>query len=438
MFFNTRDNPEERPERREPRSVFARVDRIEETEGEQATVIFDCIDADWIEEQQPDSLPIAARVGDEGQDIDGALSILAIEVHGMRIAGQALAESQWYFIELGMAAQGEFDVDQYDALFSDPNPRGVISILPVSEDLKEKLNHLAGWAEAEHSGDNEIKAALAVVQKIDAIGIYDVGQGAATALLSDGSPRMYFDFGGSAIGNWRSFPLHLRMFCFTYCPPIVLSHWDWDHWSSALRDRQALRATWILPLQKRAGSLGPVHARFLAMLRKNAKILWWDPNVLLQMNVGITRARVIQALGNPLSRNESGLAVVVDPGCGRERTALLPGDASYANLRSQAGADYYYTMVPHHGGKIDLSSLPAPATKSTSQAIYSYGVGNIFLHPRAETVKAFRQRYKKNTHCALRNSTGFGHVGLDLTGGRLVSPYLPCCGACQLAVQQWI
>ncbi len=119
-------------------------------------------------------------------------------------------------------------------------------------------------------------------------------------------------------------------------------------------------------------------------------------------------------------------------------TAPLLDDTSYFNLQNQAGADYYDTMGPRHGGKTDLSSLPSSATKLTIQAIYSYGVGNIFQHPREETVTANRRRFKKYTHCALSNVTGFGHVGLDLSGGSMIPPCPPCGGACHLAVQHWV
>ncbi len=434
MFFN---HPNEPPEPRKPTAVYARVDQIEDDGDEGGTVLLDCIDRPWLEEHRGGP-PLADPDAYEGDSPDHALSILAVDVLELRTAGMQMADGQWYELELGNPEEDVLIVDQYSALFSDPNPRGVIRITPVDDHLKAELSYLAGWGGARSSAVVDIQNALSIHQAIDAVAIYDVGQGAATALLSNGVPGIYFDFGGSVIGNWRSFPQHLYRFCFTASPPIVLSHWDWDHWSSAIRDRAALNATWILPLQTASGSLGPVHARFLAMLNQRAKVLWWD-SALQQVPVSGTSARVVQSTGPGRNRNESGLALVVDriPATHLSRSVLLPGDASFRYLEKQVGTQFDHVMVPHHGGKTDLMSLPTAHTVTRSHAIYSYGTANTFLHPNANTVKRYRQGWKRNTHTALRTSSGFGHVGINLTGINQLPPQPPCNGQCQLSIQHW-
>ena len=297
------------------------------------------------------------------------------------------------------------------------------------------LNELTGWRGIEESPRPDIEEILNGIAPVDAVAIYDVGQGAATALLSHGVPVLYFDLGGSAIGNWRSFPESLRQFCMTAKPPVVLSHWDWDHWSSALRDLRSLERPWILPIQDGSGDLGAVHSRFLAMLRAyGANIHWWHygTSAIASPRTGVT---LFQAQGPTKSRNESGLALsIVRPDCG----VLLPGDASLQHVCSSSSS-LDYLMVPHHGGRTSLGTVPSPKDKWRSHLVYSYGIGNSYLHPLPRTVRALRRSWKKNTHTALRDSSGLGHVGIDLAG-RNQRRKLPPCGhcICQLGIRQWL
>lgn len=438
MFFN---HPLEAPEPRKPSRVYARIDSIESGGENNDVILLDCIEVDWVKEEQSDLPPFAERMAIDGRskwpDPDYALSIIAIDAASVRGMVPGASEDSWLNVTLGEPEDSTVIADQYSGLFSDASPRGVIGIEPVSNELQVHLDFLAGWGSASPSSEESIATALDRGVSPDAVAIYDVGQGAATALLQFGVPITYFDFGGSTIGNWRSFPAHLENFCFTSDPPIVLSHWDWDHWSSAIRDPRALNQTWLLPLQSGSRSLGPVHSRFLARLNANANVLWWDPTCQ-QIHLPSTNSRIVQAAGPANNRNESGLAFVVDKTHSKSRSVLLPGDASFAYLQSRVGTIFDHAMVPHHGGKTSLSVLPMATTKSRSHAIYSYGVGNIFLHPRDETVKAYRLGWKKNTHTALRNHTGFGHVGIDLTGQRKEPIELPCPGSCQLAIQTWL
>ena len=296
------------------------------------------------------------------------------------------------------------------------------------------LSDLAGWHSVRAAPRTEIVAALSCVRPVDSVAIYDVGQGASTALLSQGAPVLYFDLGGSVLGNKRSFPTSLDRFCFTLKPPIVLSHWDWDHWSSGLRDRRALNRTWILPIQKDAGDLGAVHARFVAMLiAGGANIMWWDYSTKMIPIAG-TDAMLFRALGSPSDRNESGLALSIPASIDH---VMLPGDASLASV-NQANLGLSYLMVPHHGGRTVLQGLQQHKPTRGGHLIYSYGVGNHYLHPLPTTVRSLRTVWKKNVHTPLRDHGGVGHVGIDLTERNIASPKLPCGYECQLGIRQWI
>lgn len=417
-----------------PRPVYGRVDQLEplgDADRAPYTVLLDCVDAMWIEDlgERVDHL------SDEGLDeADDRISIVVGSSEHLDGFEEDSDDSpEWFRLELGNPDQGPV-VEQFHNLFQDATERGVISARPVTPTENAMLNKLAGWHDIETSAASDIEQVLTEIRPVDTVAIYDVGQGASTGLLSDGTPTFYFDVGGSTIGNWRSFPEPLRSFCISGAPPVVLSHWDWDHWSSALRDRELLNQRWILPIQDQAGDLGAVHARFLAMLKpRSAGIYWWGyatPTIMSQQT-GIT---VFRARGSQRNRNESGLALSFQQ---NHRTVLLPGDASLANVATGASS-IDYLMVPHHGGRTALATIPTPNNRSKSHIVYSYGVGNMYQHPLPETVRAFRSSWRRNVHTALRDSSGLGHVGIDLTRSQLSAR--PPCGdcICQLGIRQWI
>lgn len=422
-----------------PNRVYALVDSVEEIDEETATIVFDCVEADWIDEMSPDAPPFADRVpGTDAGEYplpDREISIVTIERSDL---GISVAQSDWIELALGDVDE-DGEVGQSFNLFADPIPRRLNKAEPVTGDTLTKLNHVAGWATVGADTEADIAAELNR-RSADALAIYDVGQGAATAFLSGGAPILYFDIGGSAIGNQRSFPAHLTQFCFSFNPPIVLSHWDWDHWSSAMRDPRALTQSWVLPDQRSIGALGTTHATFLAQLKTQArKIMWWPPS-LQSVRVSRLDATVHRANGNPKSRNETCLAVLRDRAGGRlARSVFLPGDAPFGAFghTSILANPIDHVMVPHHGGRAPPTPVPAAQTKTRSHTIYSYGAGNIFMHPLPGTVKSLRPGWKRNAHTALRDDTGFGHVGIDLTGaGKLTT--LPCGGNCHLRISNWI
>lgn len=443
MFFEY--PPKGEKEAPGPRAVFARVDQVETLEAPEdrnSLVLLDCIEADWLANFQNAESHLADP---EIEEADHRISIISVEHQNLKAAGKSDEDiAQWYHLELGEPSEG-LPAEQFHNLFQGPTERGVIRARPVTAAERSVLRGLAGWQGIDGSDPKEIREVLSHIGMIDSVAIYDVGQGAATALLAHGVPQLYFDIGGSTICNWRSFPAPLQRFCVTSNPLVVLSHWDWDHWSSALRDPKVLNGDWILPIQKGAGDLGAVHSRFLAtLIKKNANLYWWDyemqPVTFAQDCVMLSRAS-----GNVTSRNESGLFLSVT---GFRRKVLLPGDASLQNVRSLCRNEhvtdphhdeYDHIMVPHHGGRTLHGYIPGPRNKKTNHLIYSYGVGNSYIHPLADTVRALRETWKCNTHTALRDETGLGHVGIDLLGTHQIPRELPCEGSmCQLQIRQRI
>lgn len=252
-----------------------------------------------------------------------------------------------------------------------------------------------------------------VTTRIDWVGVYDVGQGSAAALCDvDGVPMVYVDLGGGVMRNTGTFPQSLHDFCFTQSPPVILSHWDWDHWSSGTRFQQAANMKWIVPNQK----LGAVHATFAATLATNSNLLVW-PAKLSSVQSGQTE--IIKCTGS--GRNHSGLAVSVGGPQGDD-PILLPGDARYAVIGSATSGKYTSVVVPHHGADMRNRAVPAGLGYQMSRAVYSCGISNTFCHPWPVTERdhdkhgwphaAAGATNPVDRRTTRRGSNGLGHIGL--------------------------
>ena len=238
----------------------------------------------------------------------------------------------WWEIELdprpGFSA---FGADLFPNLFAEGRQVSVIDMRPVTNaERRVALSHGNPMRRVRATPTDQVGALLDARlggASPTMVGIYDVGQGSCAGLLVSGSPRLYVDFGGGVLGNARTFPPALTSFCFAADPVIVLSHWDWDHWSSAYRDPRALAKTWIVPRQS---PVGHVHRAFMLDVPENGgRLVVWPRGGRLDRNA----LRIEACTGS--TRNGSGLALVVHPPEGRPgNSILLPGDADLANIPS--------------------------------------------------------------------------------------------------------
>ena len=193
-------------------------------------------------------------------------------------------------------------------------------------------------------------------------------------------PILYIDVGGGVMQNLRTFPAEFK----GICPgiPIVLSHWDWDHWSSVSRFQHLLESEWIAPLPPDK----PIQQALAWILLRLNRLTLWLPgapgtykskNLLLERCTGETT-------------NDSGIAVTVLGGPGQRRGCLLPGDADYKYIPSvTAGTRFNSLLVTHHGGRLHSKVIPTP--RKGAAAACSVGAGNSYRHPFWETVVAHHE-----------------------------------------------
>lgn len=413
-----------------PRSarLLARVDQTHN-----GRILLEAVDADWIED-------VLRRGG--GPDFwrevgpDAPVSVLELcfaswrwlRRNPIRNAYSRHINRRW--MEIIVSDSGE-SVNQFTNLHVGPREIRVDAIMTAEAATASALNRLLDLSPY-YVSQQDIEQALPR-DVIDWIAVYDVGQGSAHALLNArGFPSAYVDLGGGVLGHHTTFPAAFTHLCLTDQPPVIMSHWDWDHWSSGGRFPLAQQLRWIVPDQK----IGIVHGVFASLVLANGTLMVW-PKGLPKVSMGqVTIEKCIGA-----HRNDSGLAVLVD-GPNGEPPILLPGDARYTAVPS--GLTTLQSVVaPHHGAEMRSGAMPRSSGLPTARVAYSYGDPNQWDHPKLLT--------KQRHHAAgwahgvggqagvdlhtVQRVAGLGHIGLSWRGGTPPSP--PCgVGGCSQVIVQ--
>jgi len=216
------------------------------------------------------------------------------------------------------------------------------------------------------------------------VALYDVGQGSCQAVVGTSPwrvPSLYVDFGGRVLGNAKTFPAAYHGFCFSTSPAVILSHWDWDHWSSAYRFPSALAMEWIAPEVPPK----PIQLAFAADLYTRGHLHIWNKVGPSELRTG--GVRLERCTGR--TANDSGIAVSVFPNKRSKKSCLLPGDADYRHIPSvQAGRAFDAICITHHGGRLHSAVIPK-AKRRRAKCACSVGAGNSYHHhPFLETYEA--------------------------------------------------
>lgn len=415
-----------------PAKVYARLDHVERPSPGSRTLLlaFDGVDAQWFIDR--------ARV-DERFDLvapDRALAALAmrplqpvrgrgqspfehtplyrVEMEhpfgqplfdygypdfvdtGRADSGLAALEAAWFILDLAaLQVVGSTPANVYPALFAQPASAYVKGTMP-SVQQGRALSGIFSLASLPTITTPQLEQMLSVAVA-DLLAVYDVGQGNSNALLEESmqraAPTLYYDLGAGVYRNQHTTPTNL-VFCFTHKPPILLSHWDADHWAGAYANSvggayPALLQDWYAPMQ----TTGPVHTAFAHdVISAGGSMSTFAPATGTIGSSTLSTARTLRfTLGSGSDRNNTGIVVAVEDDAQQPRRSwLLTGDCDYNYFLTHLNPDPPVGLVaPHHGA--DLASgvhAPAPVALPNGycRLTYSFGAGNkhgLKQHPTA-------------------------------------------------------
>lgn len=224
--------------------------------------------------------------------------------------------------------------------------------------------------------------------------VYDVGQGAAQALVRLNSlhvtPELYVDM-GCGKNHVADAALQTLKFCTSASPPVILSHADEDHWCGAITKAMATavypahKLAWTVPAT--AGSPAfMVFARTIWSQGGSIRTLDLTGKPPRTVTVKTQTGNLLIAQGTSKQFNYSGLLVAVTRK-DNDHYWLLPGDCDYhffpTKLRLMAGQSFCVALTAfHHGAKPMASmAIPRAASSSYKRLVYSFGCGNEHRHP---------------------------------------------------------
>lgn len=447
-----------------PQRLYALLDQADTLGDGRVSLLFDAVDASWFDgmggqfdEGIPPDVPVeyfeAAPVYVLQWDLNPSalpptlLPLGQSPKHPEDDREWLLPfEQNWIELELVPGAGAAPEAELYYNLFAEPIPVTMTMAGPVSSRAAMRLKNSDPLAPIGDSTTTDITNAISGAfggNAIDHLGVYDVGQGNCVGFLVGGRVALYSDFGGGVLANKKTFPAALTNFCFCSAkqPPVMLSHWDWDHWSSANRDTRAKTSTWIVPRQK---PLGHVHGTFIAAVTSaGGNFLIWPSG-----GAACTAGQITIDKCTGTHRNDSGLAVKVTAPKGTSGDPiLLPGDAIYSYLPASIAQPFDDIVCAHHGGKIHGAVAPACPANNHSRLVYSYGKGNRYKHPLSATRTEHDNKGWRDPTCGSyaapfvrltadrSTAKNLGHVAIGWTTWN-TPPSVACRGTCDLEPQQ--
>lgn len=247
-----------------------------------------------------------------------------------------------------------------------------------------QLNNIPGYADAVASKEEILELLPTLNQKQDFwFRVVKVGQGSCNAISliddPDGPGKeiiepeeiLYLAAGGGVVANASTYVRN------NYYPtpdaPVILCHWDMDHWISGEIMPEFKQTRWLVPEQK---NLGISHIQFAQRLSEESRLYIWPKN-LKRLNSPLID---IHKLPENKDRNYSGLVCITKSSISSKKNAIYTGDAPFSRCKSFLSEyDISIIITPHHAGDMPFKAIPKAPKDHV--VVSSFGRDNTYNHP---------------------------------------------------------
>lgn len=363
----------------------------------------------------------------------------------------------WARIQVSQSDAGAASLQAEVVMFGDSEQTQLVWIAsaePLTKDEQEQLDRgmtlvrepqaYAGFI----SGVLDIPFSDALSSELS-VAVYDVGQGNCNAVV-DGNehPLVFYDLGWAPNFHAASRPARIPQL-FSCDPrgtiaPVVLSHWDMDHWCYAIASSrfipgslttrhewrpEALARFWIARApEAHEGRIGPLAWAFYEALRRteilpglSAILLWPTGTRRIAFSIGWLEACRSEE-GTAVDRNNNGIAMFIRPRH-RDGAILLTGDADFTSIPGISGkkkVPLAGLVAPHHGARISTAAIPKPKRGGPARLVISVGHGNSYGHPKQEAIDEYSKVGWKSSMTQSRYNCERRHVNIHDHGNTLL------------------
>lgn len=338
------------------------IDALAESPRSRTALHLDAVDADAFD-SDPDAI--------EDEQNLFLVRVVTTPSKLEKLAGRLFKESDWITLTLEPERNmpATWVMPATGGAFGGPVRTNTTSIEYVEPDgdLAGRLRAACSAPEAERTEAPDalqLATALLPTSRLRVVAL-DVGQASCVALYDGRRCVGYFDVGAPVYFNQKSYPTKIDHIPAT-SGFVILSHWDFDHYALAYKEKVLETLDWYAPDQP----VGPRTAKFQRDLGHRLHFI--------SGNLNASGAALLQqCTGPPSDRNSSGYALRLQLG---NQAVLLTGDADYGFVPPNLQADLTAVLVPHHGGS-GTGPPPTPTAFNSPMAVASYGLPNRYRHP---------------------------------------------------------
>ncbi|WP_155626381.1 hypothetical protein [Burkholderia diffusa] len=394
---------------------------------------------------------------------------------GISLESDYVSINQWYEVKFIVNPLEEANAELYFLITTEdvrPSPVRVVSVRTIeNQKLLGKLRSFSRLSGAPRATKPEVQGLIdAAVEgmKKRMLVVYDVGQANWHALVDvDNCPHvpppvhLFFDFGVPTGWNYStqsSPPIDpLGSGYVKRAAPVILSHWDMDHWAGAAfgqplygnrglvinwDTRAVADRIWLVPNQGRFQSgqtITPTAWRLALALHRHGNLLVW-PSLMKQVQSrgGDWIVKCAPSGAVKRNNNNTGLALfVAHLDCQRKPGYILaPGDAEYASAYAYMTPDRKidHLVASHHGGALQVPAAIPLASSGCSKLAFSHGAKH--GHPSPSSIADHhahnwgRQDETVNRHP--RAASLVGSIGM---GGGVNCALMSVCQNCTSAIR---